>query len=180
MIIDHVENLVKDYLYYEHKEGRRIVFTNGCFDILHRGHIELFYFCRTVGHCLVVGLNTDRSVAEIKGSDRPIMNQDDRAMILDALRLVDYVILFDESTPQRLIQSIRPDVLVKGKDWEGKEVAGAEFVKSYGGQVIFAPLTEGKSTSAIIDRIISSVRQNSELEWGQVGPFAARKQDVRM
>jgi D-beta-D-heptose 7-phosphate kinase/D-beta-D-heptose 1-phosphate adenosyltransferase len=137
----------------------KVIFTNGCFDILHSGHIDLFDFCKRLGDCLVVGLNTDRSITEIKGSGRPIMNETDRARIVNALRSVDYVILFDEPTPQRLIEAIRPDVLVKGKDWQGKEVAGAEFVKSYGGQVVFAPLTEGKSTSAIIEKISNRVHE---------------------
>lgn len=137
------------------KQNETIVFTNGCFDVLHLGHIEFLKFCRANGDVVVVGLNSNKSVKMIKGSDRPINNQYDRAAVLAALETVDYIILFDEVDPLGLIKQIRPDVLIKGKDWEQKGVVGAEFVKSYGGKVLLAPLIEGKSTTATIEKMKS-------------------------
>lgn len=134
--------------------GEKIVFTNGCFDLLHPGHIEYFSFCRKQGDALVVGLNADASVrAQSKGEDRPILNQDDRAKMLSALSDVDYVVIFDDPTPQKLIESVRPDVLVKGEDWSVKGVVGREFVEGYGGKVVLAKLLEGYSTTRLLDRI---------------------------
>ncbi|MFQ5957099.1 MAG: D-glycero-beta-D-manno-heptose 1-phosphate adenylyltransferase, partial [Candidatus Brocadiales bacterium] len=142
-----------------HRSRReRIVFTNGCFDILHRGHIEYLGFARNQGELLVVGLNTDRSVNEMKGQNRPVMPEVDRARVLAALEDVDYVVLFDEPTPEELIKNVRPDVLVKGEDWKEKGVVGREFVESYGGKVVLAPLVQGVSTTDIVSRIVE--RQN--------------------
>jgi len=140
--------------------GLKVVFTNGCFDILHRGHIEYLGFCRQQGDLLVVGLNSDRSVRQIKGPDRPINTQQDRAALLAALASVDFVTIFDEPTPMALIEQIRPDVLVKGRDWQEKGVVGAEFVRSYGGKVVFAPLLEGRSTTATIEQIKTGARRS--------------------
>ncbi len=137
------------------KQNETIVFTNGCFDVLHLGHIEFLKYCRANGNVVIVGLNSDKSVRMIKGSDRPINNQYDRAAVLASLETVDYIILFDEADPLNLIKRIRPDVLIKGRDWKEKGVIGAEFVKSYGGSVLFAPLVEGKSTTATIEKMKS-------------------------
>jgi len=148
-----------DYLLYELDWHRRrkakIVFTNGCFDVVHRGHIEFLKFCKAQGDVLVVGLNSDSSVKTIKGPGRPINNQYDRASVLEALETVDYITVFDEPDPQNLIKAVRPDVLVKGRDWAEKGVVGRELVESYGGRVVLAPLVEGKSSTSIIERIKS-------------------------
>ncbi len=132
----------------------RIVFTNGCFDILHVGHAEYLRFAKGHGEVLVVGLNTDRSVRENKGDGRPILGENDRARLLAALEDVDYVVLFDEATPDNLIRVVKPDVLVKGEDWKEKGVVGREFVESYGGKVILASMIEGISTTRIINKIL--------------------------
>jgi D-beta-D-heptose 7-phosphate kinase/D-beta-D-heptose 1-phosphate adenosyltransferase len=134
-------------------QGKRIVFTNGCFDIVHAGHISNFQQAREFGDVLVVGVNSDESICRLKGAARPIIGLDDRMSLLSAIRYVDYVVPFDEDTPQSLIERIRPDVLVKGKDWQGKEVAGQAFVESYGGKAEFIDLEEGLSTSSVINRI---------------------------
>jgi D-beta-D-heptose 7-phosphate kinase/D-beta-D-heptose 1-phosphate adenosyltransferase len=132
-----------------------VVFTNGCFDVVHRGHIEFLRFCKQQGSVVVVGLNSDDSVKKIKGPDRPINNQHDRMAVLAALETVNYVIVFDEPDPLNLIKEIKPDVIVKGQDWAQKGVVGAEFVESYGGRVVLAPLVEGKSSTATIEKIRS-------------------------
>jgi len=132
-----------------------IVFTNGCFDVVHRGHIELLKFCKSQGDIVVVGLNSDSSVKTIKGPDRPLNNQYDRAAVLAALGTVNYITIFDEPDPLDLIKKVKPDVLVKGQDWSDKTVVGADFVKSYGGKVVLAPLIEGKSSTATIEKIKS-------------------------
>jgi len=135
------------------KQGKRIVFTNGCFDIVHSGHVSSFRQARRLGDVLVVGLNTDESIQRIKGSNRPIIDLQNRITLLSALDCVDIIIPFDEDTPQNLIEQVKPDVLVKGKDWEGYEIAGGEFVRSYGGRVEFLELEQGLSTSNIINKI---------------------------
>ena len=149
-----VESLERELERYR-KQKRKIVFTNGCFDVLHRGHIEYMEFCRSQGDIVVVGLNSDSSVKIIKGSKRPINNQQDRAAVLSALETVDYVTIFDEPDPLNLIKKVKPDVLVKGLDWAQKGVIGREFVESYGGKVVLAPLVEGKSSSAAIEKMKS-------------------------
>ena len=135
------------------RSGKKIVFTNGVFDILHRGHVEYLTKAKSFGDVLIVGLNTDASVRRIKGGHRPIQKQQDRAAILLALRAVDYVVLFGEDTPDKLISMVKPDVLVKGADWQLSEIAGADFVKSYGGKVKRVKLSKGHSTSAIIKKL---------------------------
>jgi D-beta-D-heptose 7-phosphate kinase/D-beta-D-heptose 1-phosphate adenosyltransferase len=134
--------------------NERIVFTNGCFDILHIGHIEYLKFSRQQGDVLVIGLNTDRSVREQKGEQRPFVSEDERARLISALEDVSYVILFDELTPDKLIRRIKPDVLIKGEDWKEKGVVGREFVESYGGKVILAPFVKDASTTDIVTRIL--------------------------
>jgi D-beta-D-heptose 7-phosphate kinase/D-beta-D-heptose 1-phosphate adenosyltransferase len=139
----------------KHRENNeRIVFTNGCFDILHIGHIEYLKFSRQHGDVLVIGLNTDRSVREQKGDKRPFVSEDERARLISALEDVSYVILFDELTPEKLIRRIKPDVLVKGEDWKEKGVVGREFVESYGGKVVLAPFVNNVSTTDIVTRIL--------------------------
>jgi D-beta-D-heptose 7-phosphate kinase/D-beta-D-heptose 1-phosphate adenosyltransferase len=134
-------------------EGRRIVFTNGCFDLLHAGHVRYLQASRRLGDCLVVGLNSDASVRRLKGGERPILEFEERAQILSALSCVDYVVAFDEATPIDLIRRLKPDVLTKGADYEAGEVVGAELVAGYGGRVELVALEEGISTTGIIEKI---------------------------
>jgi rfaE bifunctional protein nucleotidyltransferase chain/domain len=133
--------------------GERLVFTNGVFDLLHRGHVEYLEEARRLGDRLVVGINTDDSVRRLKGPERPLVPEDERAEILSALECVDLVAMFGEDTPDRLIEEVRPDVLVKGGDWPLDRIAGRAFVESYGGRVANVPLREGVSTTRIVDRI---------------------------
>ncbi len=135
-------------------KGKRVVFTNGCFDLLHVGHIRYLEKARSLGDVLVVGLNTDRSVQTIKGPNRPIVPEEERAEILSGLWCVDYVTLFDEPTPLELIASLRPDVLVKGGDWSKETVVGREVVEESGGEVILLPFVEGSSSSNMIETIL--------------------------
>jgi D-beta-D-heptose 7-phosphate kinase/D-beta-D-heptose 1-phosphate adenosyltransferase len=134
------------------RRGKRIVFTNGVFDILHRGHVEYLSKAKTFGDILVVGLNTDASVRRLKGKNRPVQTERDRVAILLALRSVDHVVLFSTDTPAQLISLVRPDVLVKGADYKERDIVGAEFVRSYGGKVRRVRLTPGRSTTGIIRR----------------------------
>ena len=147
--------LLLDEINWHREQKDTIVFTNGCFDVLHRGHIEFLKFCKAKGDVVVVGLNSDASVTVIKGPGRPVNNQHDRAAVLAALETVDYVVIFDESEPLELIKKVKPDVLVKGQDWAEKGIIGAEFVESTGGKVVLAPLVEGKSSTAVIEKIKS-------------------------
>lgn len=134
--------------------GETVAFTNGCYDILHAGHVDFLTRCRREGSVLVVGLNSDASVRSLnKGADRPINTFADRAIVIGALACVDYVVGFEEADPKELIQTVRPDVLIKGEDWAGKGVIGREFVESIGGRVVLLPLVEGLSTSRLIERI---------------------------
>lgn len=132
--------------------GKSVVFTNGCFDLLHAGHVRYLDFAKREGDVLVVGLNSDRSVRALKGEGRPLNAQDDRAEVLAALHAVDFVTVFDDDTPARLIEAVAPDVLVKGQDWADKGVVGREFVEARGGRVVLAPLLEGRSTTAMVER----------------------------
>ncbi len=135
-------------------KGDRIVFTNGCFDILHRGHVQYLEEAAALGERLVIGLNTDASVRRLgKSDDRPVNDEESRAKVLCALRCVDAVVLFDEDTPMALIQALVPDVLAKGGDWAVKDIIGADVVKAAGGEVRSIPLVEGFSTTALLDRI---------------------------
>ncbi|MBU0692878.1 D-glycero-beta-D-manno-heptose 1-phosphate adenylyltransferase [bacterium] len=132
------------------------VFTNGVFDILHRGHLDYLAAARDLGHKLFVGLNSDSSVHRIKGDDRPINNERDRALALLSLKCVDYVILFDEDTPERLIRAITPDILVKGGDYKVEEIVGYDHVVASGGKVVTIPLSEGYSTTGFIEKIVKT------------------------
>ena len=137
-------------------EGRKVVFTNGCFDILHRGHVELLEKAKRFGDLLIVALNSDSSMKKIKGEKRPILNENDRAYILASLKCVDAVCLFDEETPAEIIDKLKPDILAKGGDYKINEVVGRESVYNIGGEVVIIPLVEGKSTKEIIEKIIKS------------------------
>ena len=133
--------------------GLTIVFTNGVFDLLHRGHVEYLEESRALGDRLVVGVNSDASVRRIKGPERPLVPAEERAELLQALACVDLAVIFDEETPERLIREVQPDVLVKGGDWTPDRIVGREFVEARGGRVLNVPLREGLSTTALIERI---------------------------
>lgn len=135
------------------KEKKKIVFTNGCFDIIHIGHIKYLSEAKKLGDVLVVGLNSDDSVRRLKGTARPINPQNERAEVLDSLKPVDIVVIFEEDTPLELIKLVRPDVLVKGGDYTPDKIVGSDFVVSYGGKVEIIPYVEGKSTSNLIEKI---------------------------
>ena len=136
------------------KAGQKIVFTNGCFDILHAGHVSILEFCRAQGDILVVGLNSDASVRRLKGPTRPVNKQADRALVLGALESVSYVCLFSEDTPYHLIKKIRPDILVKGGDYKPAEIVGREFA----GKVVRFALLKGRSTTGIIKKVSCKAR----------------------
>ena len=135
------------------RRGKKIVFTNGVFDVLHRGHISYLTKAASFGDVLIVGLNSDQSVRRIKGKSHPLQSQRDRAEILLALRAVDFVVIFGEDTPYNLIRQIKPDVLVKGADYKLSEIVGTEFVRSYGGRVRRVRLTPGRSTSRLLRKL---------------------------
>jgi D-beta-D-heptose 7-phosphate kinase/D-beta-D-heptose 1-phosphate adenosyltransferase len=140
-------------------EGKRVVFTNGCFDLLHAGHVRYLAQARALGDVLIVALNSDASVRKLKGEGRPILNLQERAEVLAALAAVDYVTVFDEQTPRQLIASLLPDVLVKGGDWPVEQIVGREEVEASGGRVLSLAYIEGSSTSDIVERIINTVKQ---------------------
>jgi D-beta-D-heptose 7-phosphate kinase/D-beta-D-heptose 1-phosphate adenosyltransferase len=144
------------------QEGRRVVFTNGCFDLLHIGHVRYLQTARKQGDCLIVAVNSDQSVRLIKEAGRPIVPEEQRAEIVAALESVDWVTLFDEPDPLPLIKLLSPDVLVKGADWPEDEIVGASEVKAAGGQVLSVPLEEGISTTAVMERICSALRELKE------------------
>ena len=135
------------------KSGKRGVFTNGGFDLLHRGHVHVLRRAKAAGDLLIVGLNSDRSVKSIKGPTRPILPETDRAELIAAMEMVDYVVLFDDADPYRLIAAIKPDVLTKGGDWRVEKIIGSDVVAQNGGRVEVIPYLQGFSTSAIIERI---------------------------
>ncbi|OGP49187.1 MAG: glycerol-3-phosphate cytidylyltransferase [Deltaproteobacteria bacterium RBG_13_43_22] len=142
------------------KKRLKIVFTNGCFDLLHVGHVRYLKEARALGDCLIIGLNSDRSVRKIKDPLRPLISEDQRAEVLAALECVDYIVLFDEADPFKLIEEIRPEVLVKGADWSMDKIIGADLVSSYGGQVRRVELVPSISSSEIINRIISRYKKS--------------------
>ncbi len=137
------------------RDGKSVVFTNGCFDILHRGHVHVLRRAKALGDLLIVALNSDRSVKAIKGPRRPILPEIDRIELIGAMEMVDYVVLFDEPDPYRLIAAIKPNVLAKGGDWSADKVIGADAVEQAGGRVELIPYLKGFSTSAIIERILN-------------------------
>lgn len=133
-------------------QGKKIVFTNGVFDLLHVGHVRYMQEARSLGDALVVGVNADASVKRLKGPTRPIQNESDRAEILAALAAVDFTVIFTDDTPATLIEKVRPDILVKGGDWKVEQIVGGTFVQSYGGKVMSLQFIDGKSTTKIIEK----------------------------
>ncbi len=144
------------------REGKKVVFTNGCFDILHAGHTRYLREARKLGDALILALNSDSSVRSIKGPMRPIVPEAERAEVVAALDSVDYVTVFDELTPLELIEFLRPDVIVKGGDWAEKDIVGAETVRKWGGRVAIMPEIEGASTTNIIDKVLQVYRSGDE------------------
>lgn len=144
------------------KAGKTVVFTNGCFDILHRGHVDYLAKARELGDVLVVGVNTDASVKRLKGPDRPIVQDEDRAAVLAALAVVDYVCLFDEDTPYELIRALVPDILVKGADWSLGDIVGKDIVEAAGGAVHTIQFLPNRSTTNIIQKIVQTVAPRSQ------------------
>ena len=140
------------------KQGKKVVFTNGCFDLLHRGHIHLFTGAKKHGDILLVAVNDDSSVGRLKGPSRPIFPLDERLEILEAIETIDYLVPFSEDTPQKIIASLLPDILIKGGDWKPEEVVGKSEVEEAGGKVIIVPFLSSYSSSSLIDRIISSAQ----------------------
>ena len=140
------------------KQGKKIVFTNGCFDILHKGHIKLFKKAKSLGDILVVAINSDSSIKKIKGQKRPINSARDRAVVLSAIHFIDFITSFNEVDPARIIRKLNPDVLVKGGDWGKEEIIGSKYVESKGGKVYSIPLARGYSTSRIIETIAKRVK----------------------
>jgi len=137
----------------EKRNGRRIVFTNGCFDLLHPGHVRGFELARQMGDALVVGLNSDASVRQLKGPTRPVIPEDERAEILSALEAVDAVVIFNELTPREVISRLLPDILVKGGEWPGDQIIGREEVEAAGGRVVSIPFVTGYSTTTMLQKI---------------------------
>ncbi len=135
------------------KLGEQVVFTNGCFDILHFGHIHYLAAAKDLGHRLIIGVNTDESVRKLKGPSRPIKDEKTRMLLLASLACVDCVVLFNEDTPLQLIKNLKPDVLVKGGDWAPDQIVGAAIVKEYGGEVLSLPFVEGYSTTLYEEKI---------------------------
>lgn len=147
---------LKHILSESRNQKKIIVFTNGVFDILHRGHIEYLTEAKKLGDILIIGVNSDRSVKEIKGESRPLNNENDRAFILSNIIPVDYTIIFDESDPYNLIKAVQPDVLVKGGDWKPEDIIGSDIVLAKGGKVISLRFTEGYSTTGLIKKIVNN------------------------
>ncbi|MDP4198507.1 MAG: D-glycero-beta-D-manno-heptose 1-phosphate adenylyltransferase [Bacteroidota bacterium] len=141
---------------------RKLVFTNGVFDILHAGHVSYIHDARKLGDGLVLGLNSDASVRSIKGPKRPLMHEQDRATVLAALRTVDAVLIFDDDTPLELVRFVQPDVMVKGGDYTRETIVGADVVEARGGRVITIPLLEGRSTTGVVERILERYQKNNE------------------
>jgi rfaE bifunctional protein nucleotidyltransferase chain/domain len=154
-----LEQIVKERARYRER-GSKVVFTNGCFDILHVGHVRYLNEARSLGDALIVGINSDSSVRELKGAARPIVSEMERAEVVAALASVDHVFIFQDLTPQRVIDAIVPDVLVKGADWEIANIVGRETVDNAGGAVLNVPLVEGSSTTDIIKRILERFGRN--------------------
>ncbi len=147
-------SLLKKLLPPLRRRGKAVVFTNGCFDIIHAGHVRYLSRAKELGDILIIGLNSDSSVKEIKGNARPIVPQMERAEVLSAIDVVDYIVIFNESTPIKLIEMIEPDILIKGADWAGHLIVGADIVKAKGGRVARIRLVRGKSTTNIIKKIL--------------------------
>jgi D-glycero-beta-D-manno-heptose 1-phosphate adenylyltransferase len=143
--------VLKNKLALERKRKRKIVFTNGCFDLIHVGHLKVFMACKKQGDVLVLGLNSDKSVRRLKGPKRPIVNEKDRALLLAGLEPIDYITIFKEDTPENLIRLVQPDILMKGGDWKKSDIVGADIAK----KVVRVPLVKGHSTTALIGKIVA-------------------------
>jgi rfaE bifunctional protein nucleotidyltransferase chain/domain len=143
-----------------HSAGKKVVFTNGCFDIIHTGHVRYLEVARSFGDCLVVAINSDASVRKIKGEKRPIMSEKERAELMAALAVVDYVTIFEEEDPHHVITELLPDVLVKGGDWAPDEIIGRDVVVDNGGKVYTVPYIEGASTTGVIERVVKKYCEN--------------------
>ncbi|MBI3322773.1 MAG: D-glycero-beta-D-manno-heptose 1-phosphate adenylyltransferase [Candidatus Omnitrophica bacterium] len=135
------------------RQGKRIAFTNGCFDLLHVGHLDYLERTKRLADVLVVGVNTDASVRGLKGAGRPVTPEKERARLVASLKPVDFVVLFSESTPRRVIEAIQPDVLTKGGDWKPSQIVGADVVKARGGRVVSIPFTKGRSTTKLLSKL---------------------------
>ncbi len=149
-----LKNKIEEIRLAKNGEAKKVVFTNGCFDILHVGHVKYLQEAKAQGDILVVGINADASVRKLKGEERPIQNEQDRGEVLSALACVDYVAIFEEDTPEKLIKLLKPDVLVKGGDWKVDQIVGSDFVMSYGGKVKSLQFVKGKSTTNIVSKIL--------------------------
>jgi len=147
---DELRELIEDL----HTAGKKVVFTNGCFDLIHTGHVRYLKIARGYGDVLVVAINSDDSIRRIKGDKRPVMPQEERAEVLAALSMVDYVTMFEEDDPHRVIAELMPDVLVKGGDWDVENIIGRDLVEANGGKVYSIPYIEGSSTTTIIERVV--------------------------
>lgn len=154
MFFDSLDSLIQKL--ETDRKGRRLVFTNGCFDILHIGHVRYLQDAKSCGDLLVVALNSDASVSKLKGPTRPLQTENDRAEILSALTAVDYTFIFDEETPLEAIKQIKPDVLVKGGDWSIEQIVGSDFVLGQGGEVRSLQFVDGRSTTSVVDKIKAS------------------------
>lgn len=146
-------SLLKEKLLEEKKKNKKIVFTNGCFDLIHKGHIILLKKAKSEGDLLVVAINSDDSIRKLKGENRPIFPEDERAEILAAFKMVDFVTIFNEENPHKIISELKPDVLVKGGDWTVETVIGRDIVEASGGRVVIVPQVKGYSTSKIIEKV---------------------------
>ncbi len=146
-------NLLKEKLLEEKKKNKKVVFTNGCFDLIHKGHIILLKKAKSEGDLLVVAINSDDSIRRLKGGDRPIFAEDERAEVLAAFQMVDFVTIFSEENPHKIISELKPDILVKGGDWKIETVVGRDIVEANGGKVVIIPQVKGYSTSKIIEKI---------------------------
>lgn len=147
---------LKNIIFALKKRGKKIVFTNGCFDLLHYGHVKYLEDAKRKGDILVVGINSDASVRRIKGKKRPIINEQDRLKIIAALESVDYVVLFKEDTPFNIINLLRPDILIKGADWDKDKIVGRDIILRYGGRVATIRLSKGRSTTNLIRKIVQT------------------------
>ena len=145
--------IIKNEIKALQQQGKKLVFTNGCFDILHAGHVDIFQQARNLGDALVVAVNSDISIKKIKGEKRPVVPQEQRMQVLAALEAIDYVVIFDEENPFKIIKEIQPDILVKGGDWPVETIVGREIVEKKGGKVLSIPLMEGISTTNIIEEV---------------------------
>ena len=158
-----IEKRVIDEVRTRQEKGEKVVFTNGCFDILHVGHVRYLQEARDLGDFLVVGLNSDASVKRLKGESRPIVNEADRQEVLSALRSVDAVLLFGEDTPYELISRVKPDILVKGGDWKPESIVGSDLVLARGGKVLSLAFVDGSSTTNIVSKIEATAKNRSSL-----------------